>query len=262
LNAIAPSGGFAVSLASDNPAVTVPAYVIVAAGSASNSFTASVSPVSSAQTVTLTASAGGVTEEFAVQLAAPSNAGASGLSINTTSVAFGNVTVNTTATQSVELTPSGLLPIAVAAATVQGAGFSIAGTTFPLTLAVGQPATLEVTFDPTVAGAATGQLTIVSTVLTGGSAVVSLSGTGQQLSEVSLNWDAPSSSADPVAGYNVYRAPDGSSSYAQLNSSVVTQTNYVDATAGIGQTYDYIVESVDASGATSSPSNMASVTLQ
>ncbi len=155
---------------------------------------------------------------------------------------------------------SGPLPIAITAATVQGAGFSIAGATFPLTLVVGQLTTLDVTFDPSAPGAATGQLTIVSAALASGSTVINLSGTGELL-EVNLSWDAPTSSPDPVAGYNVYRAPSGSYSYQQINPSTVTQTSYVDLTVGAGQTYDYIVESVDASGNTSAPSNMASATL-
>jgi fibronectin type 3 domain-containing protein len=76
-----------------------------------------------------------------------------------------------------------------------------------------------------------------------------------------LTWVAPTNSPDPVAGYNVYRSPSGAYSFAQLSSSIVTQTTYVDSAAQSGQAYDYIVESVDASGVTSAPSNMASVTL-
>jgi fibronectin type 3 domain-containing protein len=64
-----------------------------------------------------------------------------------------------------------------------------------------------------------------------------------------------------VAGYNVYRTPSGSSSYQLLNSSVVTQAAYVDSSVQSGQTYNYIVKSVDASGNTSIPSNMASAVI-
>jgi len=256
VNAAAPTGGFVVNVASNNPAVTVPATVTVAEGSTIAGFTATVSPVSSAQTVTLTASAGGTSETFALQL----SVGAAGLGADATSIAFGMVPVNTTATQSVQLTSSSVLPITIVAATVQGVGFSIAGATFPLTLAVGQPATVEVTFDPTAPGATTGKLSILSTAVTNGVAVINLSGIGE-LVEANLNWDAPSSSPDPVAGYNVYRAPDGTGAYVQLNSSVVTQTSYLDTTVEAGQAYDYVVESVDASGNTSSPSNMSSVAL-
>ena len=76
-----------------------------------------------------------------------------------------------------------------------------------------------------------------------------------------MTWDAPTSSSDPVAGYNVYRSPSGGTSYQELNTSAITQTSYVDTTVQDGQTYDYIVESVDASGVTSAPSNMASATI-
>jgi len=78
---------------------------------------------------------------------------------------------------------------------------------------------------------------------------------------VNLSWIAPDNSPDPVAGYNLYRAPGGGTTYQQLNASSLTQTAYVDDTVQDGQTYNYIVESVDASGNTSVPSNMASVTI-
>ncbi len=256
LNAAAPNGGFAVSLSSSNNAVTVPATVTVPVGLSSANFTVTVSAVSTAQSVALIATAGGISQSFALQL----NVGAVGLTINATSIAFGSVPVNTTATQSVALAASGALPIAVSAATVVGAGFSISGATFPLTLTDGQVATVEIAFDPTTAGATTGQLAILSTSLTNGVAVINLSGTGE-LILVSLSWDAPTSSADPVAGYNVFRSPTGAGNYQQLNPSVVTQTAYADTTVQSGQSYDYIVESVDASGIESPPSNTASVTI-
>jgi hypothetical protein len=232
--------------------------VTVAAGSTTGSFTATVSSVSTAQTVTLTASANSVTETFALQL----GAGVPTLSVNAATIAFGNVNLNSPATQSLILTSTGTAAVTVSAATVSGTGFTISGGPFPITLNPNQTATISVQFDPTTAVAFTGQVTITSNSSTGSSTVVGLSGTGiAALYEVNLTWDAPTSSTDPVAGYNVYRAPSGSTSYQQLNSAAVTQTTYVDTTVLNGQTYDYIVESVDASGVTSSPSNMAAVPI-
>ena len=259
LSAAATSGGFTVNLASNNSAVTVPGSVTVAAGATTARFTANVSLVSTAQTVTLTASANGVAETFALQL----DAGVPTLSINATSIAFGNVNLNTTATQSVILSSTGTAAVTVSAATVIGSGFTTSGASFPISLNTNQTATLNVQFDPTVAGTASGTLTIVSTSLTNPIAIIGLSGTGAVgvLYQVNLSWDAPTSSPDPVAGYNVYRSPDGASTYQQLNTTVVTQTTYVDTGVQDGQTYDYIVESVDASGIESAPSNTATVPI-
>ena len=257
LNAAAGAGGLAISLASNNSNVTVPATVTVPAGATSASFTANVASVTTTQTASLTASAGGVTETFALQLSASSGQ----LSVNPTSLSFGNVTVNTPTTQTVTLSTTSILPITVSLATVSGTGFSLTGS-LPLTVTSGQPATFSVQFDPTALGAATGTLTIVTTSLTNPTTVVTLSGTGVAVSyEVNLGWDAPSVSPDPVAGYNIYRSADGGNTYEELNPSPITETAYVDQSVQNGSAYIYYVDSVDAVGVQSSPSNMAPVTI-
>jgi Abnormal spindle-like microcephaly-assoc'd, ASPM-SPD-2-Hydin len=249
----ASSGGYAIGLASNNAAVTVPAMVSIAAGATSASFTATVGAVNTAQTANLTASAGGATQTFAIQLAASS----SSLSASTSSLAFGDVTLNNSATQTLTLSTSASSPLTVSLATVVGAGFSLAGTTFPLTISAGQPAALNVVFDPTALGSSTGTLTVVTTSLTNPAMVISLSGTGVSVTyEVNLTWTAPGSSTDPVAGYNVYRSSDGGNTYQELNTSLITQTTYVDTTVQDGQSYDYMVESADAGGVESAPSNL------
>ncbi len=224
------------------------------------SFSATVSAVSTAQTVTLTASAGGVTDTFTLQLAAyiPT------LTLNTTSLAFGDVTLNAPATQSLTMTSSGTAPVTVNSATTSGTGFSVSGVTFPLTLNANQSTTLSVEFDPTSAGAVSGTLTISSNSSTNSTATVSPSGTGESSAvyEVEVTWEAPTSSTDPVAVYNVYRAPGGSSTYTLMGSVTSCELAYTD-TNNIqdGQTYDYIIESVDSSGNESVPSNVASVSI-
>ena len=248
------SGNYVVNLSSNNAAVTVPGLVNIPTGASSASFTVNVAAVSTAQTASLTASAGGVSQTFAIQLATSSSL----LNISATSLNFGDVTLNTTASQTLTLSTSGSTPLTVSLATVLGTGFSLAGTSFPLNITAGQPAALNVLFDPTALGSSTGTLTVVTTSLTNPVVVISLSGTGVSVSyEVNLTWTAPSSSPDPVAGYNIYRSSDGGNSYQLLNSSLDTQTAYVDTTVQDGVDYDYVVESADAEGVESPPSNLA-----
>ena len=129
-----------------------------------------------------------------------------------------------------------------------------------MTLQPNQSTSLQVQFKPTAAGAATGALAISSNSSSGGTASVALSGTGMSVAhEVDLTWNAPSSSADPIAGYHVYRSV-GSGALQLMNSSMVVQTAYVDTTVSSGTTYDYVVKSVDQNGVESTSSNQIAVT--
>ena len=258
LNGVAPSGGVSVSLSSNDATVTVPSSVQVANNSTSATFSATVAAVTTAQTVTLQASTGGVPQSVALQL----NAAVPVLTVNATSINFGNVDLNTPSTQSVTLSSTGSLAVTVNGASVSGTGFTLTGATFPITLNPGQSTTLSVQFDPTTTGSATGQLTIASNSSTSGSVLIGLSGTGLSISHsVTLTWDAPANSPDPVASYNVYRANGGSTSYQLISPAGDTQTTYLDSTVQGGQTYDYVVRSVDSSGVESSPSNMTVATV-
>jgi len=186
----------------------------------------------------------------------------SALSINTGSVGFGNVVMNTPMSQSVTITSTGNVAATVNSATISGTGYTLTAPTLPAVLTAGQKITLGVQFDPTVAGLSNGQLTVNSTSSANGSALIPLSGTGIVASyAVNLTWDAPSSSPDPVAGYNVYRAPSGGTVYQLLNSSVDSATNYSDTTVESGLGYDYVVESVDASGIESVPTSLVAVSI-
>jgi Abnormal spindle-like microcephaly-assoc'd, ASPM-SPD-2-Hydin len=183
------------------------------------------------------------------------------LTISTGSVTFGSIAVNTVTTQSLTLTSTGTTPVTVNSAAIVGAGYTIVGGGFPVTLNPTQTLTLQLQFAPTTAGTLTGQLTISSNSTSGSSAVVVLSGTGTAVAhEVDLSWSAPTSSPDPVAGYNVYRST-GTGSFVLINSSPDSAAVYVDNTVVSGASYTYQITSVDSSGVESVPSNQVAVTI-
>ncbi len=256
LNVAAATGGFVVDLSSSSSAVALPATVTVPANSTAVRFNANVSPVSSAQSATLTASTSGSSTTFALQLV-PSG---SALTFNSSSIAFGTTALNVPVTQSLLVTASGTLPVSITSATLSGAGFTIVGATFPLSLIPGQTATLNVQFNPKALGASSGQLNVSSNALANGAAVISMNGTAVAY-EVQLTWNAPTNAPDPITGYKVYRSAGGSSTYQLLNPSAAAETSFMDTTVQSGTVYDYIVESVDSSGAVSVPSNTTTVTI-
>ena len=258
LTAPAPAGGFGVDLVSSSSAVTVPASVTVAAGATSVAFMATTTPVTTAQMATLTAAANGDPTTYSIQL----NPAVAGLTMSSSSVAFGNVDLSSPSTQSVLLTSSGTAAVTISGASIKGTGFSMTGVSAPVTLNPGQKATLNVEFDPTTAGAATGAVTLTSNASSGGTATVTLTGTGEAPSyQVDVTWNAPVDSLDPVAGYNVYKSISGSNSYQLVTSSPTVPTSYTDTAVTAGTAYTYYVESVDAEGKTSVPSTTFSVTI-
>lgn len=188
------------------------------------------------------------------------------ISVTPSNLSFGNVTVNTTATQPVAITSTGSATLNITALTMTGGQFSLSGSpALPISLAPNAAYTLELKFAPTATGNAAGGLSISSDATNSASVDVSLSGSGVQAStqvsyEVQLTWDTPGASTDPIVGYNVYRAVSGNGNFALLNGAVVSATAYSDVNVPSG-TWDYEVRSVDGSGVTSAPSNVFTVAV-
>lgn len=112
-------------------------------------------------------------------ISAPADAaGTATLSVSATSLSFGNVTVGSTATLPITLTSTGTAPLTISSIAVRGAGFSVPGARFPLTLNPGQTATLQVRSAALTIGAMTGTMTISSNSSAGPSTAIRLAGTG------------------------------------------------------------------------------------
>lgn len=180
------------------------------------------------------------------------------LSASPSSIGFGSVSVGSSTSVTVVLTNSGSSAASIGSASYTGAGFELSGPTTPLTLFSGGSTIFTVTFAPTSAGSVTGYIYFNdasgTTLLT-----VAMTGTGSSSSHsVDLSWD-PSTSV--VMGYRIYRGTVSGGPYTLLTGSAISSTSYSDATVAAGATYYYVVTSVDSSGAESSYSNEAAVTI-
>ncbi len=99
------------------------------------------------------------------------------LSASPSSVAFGDVGVGTASTQTVTFSNTGTGSLTVSQAVVSGAGFTMTGQTFPLTLAAGQNTIFSAQFAPSATGSAGGSVSITSNA-PGSPLTIALSGTG------------------------------------------------------------------------------------
>ena len=99
------------------------------------------------------------------------------LGVAPSTVSFGNIADGSTSAQTATLTGTGTSSTTISEATVSGSGFSISGLSLPLTLAVGQTASFNVTFTPAATGTPSGSITFVSSALDS-PLVENLSGSG------------------------------------------------------------------------------------
>jgi hypothetical protein len=84
------------------------------------------------------------------------------LTANPTNLALGNVQVGSSTSLSETLTNTGATSLTISSATASGAGFSLSGLAFPLTLTAGQSTSFTVLYSPTASGAASGSVSIAS----------------------------------------------------------------------------------------------------
>jgi len=189
------------------------------------------------------------------------------LSVSTPTIAFGNVALGSSATQTRQLTASNSA-VTISSGSWSGDGFSVSGITFPVTLTAGQSVPFTITFAPQASGSASGSISFLSNAANSPTSET-FTGTGSQPStppsnppsahSVSLFW-SPSPSA--VIGYNVYRATTSGGPYiSKLTSSPQLTTTLVDNSVMAGTTYFYVATSVDQSNVESIYSNELTATV-
>ena len=207
-------------------------------------------------TVTVSNAAGNVTSSSATLTV---NTGTFILNASTSSLSFSSVTIGSNSILGVTFTNAGNANVTIAGVSISGAGYNASGVSSGQILTPGQTATLNVTFTPASAGSLPGSATVTSNA-TNSPSTISFTGTGVQpvSHAVTLNWGASTST---VSGYNIYRSTVSGGPYTKQNSSLISTTSYTDSSVQAGQTYFYVVTSVDSTGTESTFSNEVSATI-
>jgi fibronectin type 3 domain-containing protein len=159
----------------------------------------------------------------------------------------------------VTLTNAGNSSITISNVVVGGAGFTADGGVSGTMLSAGQTVSLSGTFAPATAGSVTGSVTVTSNA-SNSPLKITLSGTGvaQVAHSVALSWAA---STSMVTGYNVYSSTVSGGPYVETNTSPVGTTSYTDSNVQAGQTYYFVVTSVDSTNLESSYSTQVSAAV-
>jgi large repetitive protein len=162
-----------------------------------------------------------------------------------------NISITTTTV------PNGTVNTAYSAAIATSGGcapatWTISSGTLPPGVTIkasNKPISLSLTGTPT--SAATYSFTLKVKGCGGGTATKSYTVVIQAAANhvVDLNWQA--STSQGIAGYNVYRSPDGAT-WKKLNVSLAASTVYTDSTVSNGSIYYYAVTARDINGNESS----------
>ena len=190
---------------------------------------------------------------------------AGALAANPTSLAFSSTQVGNSTNLSETLTNTGESTVAISAANVTGAAFSISGlNSFPINLTSGQSVTFTATFTPTSAGATSGSLSVVSNA-SNSPLNIALSGTGTAsgtlaVSPTSLSFgNVVVGSSSALNGSLTAGGASVTVTSASLNNSEFVLSGFSAGTIAAGQSISFTVTfTPQASGATSASLSFAS----
>jgi len=164
-----------------------------------------------------------------------------------TSLNFGSEAVGSSHLLPVILKNTGNSGVTVSGISTSNTAFTTSGGVSGATLAAGQSATLDVTFDPKTATAQSGTVKISSNA-TNSPLTIVVAGTGASgpAHSVTLSWGASSTSG--IVGYYLYRSTTAGSGFARLVASPLTALQYTDGSVQSGKTYYYEVTAVNSAG--------------
>lgn len=156
--------------------VTLP--MAMATGQSGN-FTVAVTPSATGTlTGTLTVQGNNGAAPAVVNLSATAVASAPQISLSSNSVQFGTVSDGSTGNATLLISNNGNADLTISVVSVSGTGFGVSGIATPRTISAGQSVSAGLTFQPTVAGGASGTLSITSNDPANPTMTVALAGTG------------------------------------------------------------------------------------
>ncbi len=214
-------------------------------------FTVLFAPASAGTTSgSLTISSNAPNSSLAIALSG-TGAASGQLTVNPSSLSFGNVNVGTSKSLTSTLTASAA-SVTISSASSNSSEFSVSGLSLPATLAAGQSATFTLTFSPQASGSTSASVGFTTNASNTATLAASGNGVATVQHSVSLAWHASTSA---VVGYNVFRGTQSGGPYQAINSSLVPATDYTDNSVAAGATYYYVLTSVNSEGLESVYSN-------
>jgi hypothetical protein len=99
------------------------------------------------------------------------------ISVTPTAISFGNLTVMSSATQTVTVSNTGTAALSISQTIVSGTGFSMSGFSAPVSVPAGSSTNFTVAFQPTTTGPASGSVSITSNA-SPSPLIIAISGTG------------------------------------------------------------------------------------
>ena len=259
----------ALSLSNANFSFTGPSLPRTLPPSNSVSYTFTFTPTSPGNsTATLKVSSNASSASDSVSLAGSGEKSAPSLTVTPASVNFGNQMLQSTHMQNVTLQNTGNVPLALQGITVAGGAFGFSNLAPGVSLAPSQQVTFQVWFKPSARGPASATVSFLNSSLSSpeklhlsGDGVLSTTSTPSPSGKhkVHLVWHPATGSE--VIGYIVYRSEASSDSFSPLFGTAIREASYEDGTVAAGDTYQYVVTSVEASGVQSLHSNRVTVVV-
>jgi hypothetical protein len=201
-----------------------------------------------------------------VALSGSGEKAAPALTASPSALNFGSHAAKSSTSQSVTLTNTGNIAVALSSVAVGNSAFTISGLSNGVSLTPDQKVEFQVWFRPAVAGNSSSTVTIGASSLSSpvklavaGSATNSTTSPAAAVAHsVTLGWNSSNSS---VAGYHVYRSETSSGPFQRLTDSAIGSLSYKDSAVEPGGHYYYVVTAVETNGSESIYSNEVSAEI-